>query len=301
MTAARAPLPTYINCAGYRLTFRELEALAGLGLTGFLALDSARVAGHEAVLAQYALVLGVDLHQCAGDSQTQGLGLAGVAAAVEVDVDVILLGDAKGGEGLLYDVLKNRIGEVNVQGALVDSDVAVAFLDDDAGYGGLAAAYCINCFHVFRLFQFVDVNNFGVLSLVVVLGTVVDVHVLDETASQTVLGQHTLHNVNVQGVHAFFDVLVERLGEEALGSGLTLAAGIAGVAEVNLVGHLFAGEDGLLGVDDDNLVAALHIGAVAGFVLSAQDFGNLCAKATKNLVGSVNNHPLLLLGIGADC
>ena len=99
------------------------------------------------MLAEHALVLGVDLDECAGDGETESLGLAFVAAAVKVHVDVVLFGDVECGEGLLNDILKNRRGEVNSEGALVDSDVAVACLDDDAGYGGLPAAYCINCFH----------------------------------------------------------------------------------------------------------------------------------------------------------
>ncbi len=74
-----------------RLTLAELESLAGLGLTGFLALYGTRVAGHETLLAQGTLVLGVNLHQGAGDSQAQGLGLSLVTATNEVNLDVIVL------------------------------------------------------------------------------------------------------------------------------------------------------------------------------------------------------------------
>ena len=135
----------------------------------------------------------------------------------------------------------------------------------------------------------------------VVLGAVVDVHVLDEATSETVFGKHTLHYVYIEGMYAFFDVLVEGFSHQTLGSGLALAAGIAGVAEVSFLSHLLAGENCFFGVDDDDFVAALHVGAVTGFVFTAENFGNLCAKATKNLVGSVDNHPLLLFCIGADC
>ena len=90
------------------LTFRELEAFACFGLTGLFAFYGARVAGHEAMLAQDRLVVGVDFHQCAGDSEAESLGLAFVAAAVEVDTDVILLGNFEQAQGLLYDELENR-------------------------------------------------------------------------------------------------------------------------------------------------------------------------------------------------
>ena len=82
------------NAATWRkndiLTLGELEALACLGLTGFLTLYRTRVAGHEAFCTECGLVLGVNLYKSAGDSQTECLCLSFVTAAVEVDLDVIL-------------------------------------------------------------------------------------------------------------------------------------------------------------------------------------------------------------------
>ena len=83
------------------LTLGELETLACFGTTGLLALYDARVAGHEAFGTERALVLGVDLHEGAGDGETESLGLTFVTAAVEVDFDVILLGLLECQEGLL--------------------------------------------------------------------------------------------------------------------------------------------------------------------------------------------------------
>jgi len=40
----------------------------------------------------------------------------------------------------------------------------------------------------------------------------------------------------------------------------SLTAGIAGVVVVDAVGHLVAGEHALVGIYDDNVVAALHEG-----------------------------------------
>ena len=130
-----------------RLTLAELESLAGLGLTGFLALYSTRVAGHETLLAQCALVLGVDLHQGAGDSQTKGLGLSLVTAPDEVNLDVILLSGTQRAKRLLNDVLQDGVGEVVCQRAFVDCDFAIAFLHIYASDSGFAATYCINLFH----------------------------------------------------------------------------------------------------------------------------------------------------------
>ena len=143
---------------GKRLTLGELEALACLGTTGLLALHGAGVAGHEAFGAEGLLVVGVDFDKGAGDGEAESLGLSLVAATVDVDVYVVLLNAVEGLERLLDDVSEDRRGEVNLQGALVvvagNVDNAGAFLNDNAGYGGFAAAYCIYCFNkiVFRRF-----------------------------------------------------------------------------------------------------------------------------------------------------
>ena len=126
------------------------------------------------------------------------------------------------------------------------------------------------------------------------LGTIVDVHVFDKTATDAVLGEHTFHNTDEEGMHAGFEVLVERFLHKYLGCCLALATGITCVVQVNLVGHFFAGENHFVGVDDDDVVAALYIGGVRGFVFAAQQFGNFCAKATENLVGGIDYYPVVL-------
>ena len=126
------------------------------------------------------------------------------------------------------------------------------------------------------------------------VGAVVDVHVLDKATADAVFGEHALHHADEQGVHAGLEVLVERFLHQHFGSQLALAAGIAGVVEVDVVGHLFTGEDDLVGVDDDYIVAALGVGSVGGFVFSAQDFGNFRAEAAEHLVGGVDHNPFFL-------
>ena len=123
------------------LTFAELEALACFGTSGFLTFNSARVAGHESMLAQNGLVVGVHFDQGAGNCETQSFGLSFETAAVEVDVDVVFFGAVEHGERLLNDELKNRRGEIHFEGATVDGDLSVAFFEDYTGHGGFAAAY----------------------------------------------------------------------------------------------------------------------------------------------------------------
>ncbi len=125
------------------------------------------------------------------------------------------------------------------------------------------------------------------------LCTVVNVHVADNAATETVFGEHTFHNLDEQGVVAGFEVLVLSLLHKNL-------AGVACVREVNTVCHLLAGENNFVGVDDDYIVAAIHVGRIAGLVLAAENLGDFSAKASKNLVGGVDNDPLAFNVFSAD-
>ena len=135
-----------------------------------------------------------------------------------------------------------------------------------------------------------------------VVGTVVHVHVLDDAASKTVLGEHAFEYMNVEGVHTGLDVLVERFLHQSLGGSDALTAGVSGVAEVGVIGHFLAGEDNLVGVDDDDIVAALYEGRIGGFVFSAQDLGDFRAKTAEMLTCSVDEYPFFLyaLGVGGN-
>ena len=131
------------------------------------------------------------------------------------------------------------------------------------------------------------------------LGTVVNVNVLQQLGTQTVLGQHALDDLHVQGVHTLAQVfLLLALGLKLGGRRETLATGIASVAYVLVLGPLLAGHLALVGIDDDHIVATINVGSVIGFVLATKDLGNLRAQATQDLVGSVNYHPFLLNGFG---
>ena len=97
------------------------------------------------------------------------------------------------------------------------------------------------------------------------------------------------------GQHAFDSLLDEEgrfLGQIVGGGGETLAAGIPGVTCVDLVGHFVARELHLLRVDDDDVVAAIDVGRVAGLVLASEDLRDLRCKTSQYLVRSVDDDPL---------
>src|SRR5690606_17403558 len=123
-----------------RLALRELGGAAGLVQADLLALDLARVAGHEPGLAQLGLQRLVVLDQRAGDAQADGAGLAGGATALDRGDHVELLGRLGQLERLAHDHARGLAAEELVQRTLVDGDGAAALAQEHAGGGGLAAA-----------------------------------------------------------------------------------------------------------------------------------------------------------------
>lgn len=135
-----------------------------------------------------------------------------------------------------------------------------------------------------------------------VIGSVVHVHVLNDATAETVFGKHTFHHMDEEGVHTGLEVLVERLFHEYLRGSNALTAGIAGVAEIFVIGHLFAGKHDFVSIDDDNIVAALDEGRVARLVLATEDLCDFRAKTAEMLTGGVDENPLTVyaLGVGGD-
>lgn len=127
-----------------------------------------------------------------------------------------------------------------------------------------------------------------------VFGTVVNVHVGDDFATQTVLGEHALKHAVEQRVNARVEVLVERLLHEHFGGQFLLTAGIAREGVVDTVGHLLASENHLIGIYDDHVVATLNVGRVAGLIFAHKDFGNLRAEATEMKASGIDYIPLVV-------
>ena len=84
---------------------------------------------------------------------------------------------------------------------------------------------------------------------------------------------------------------------EGLVLGLLQAAGVTGVGAVVLLLQLLAGEDGVLGVDDDDIVTAVNMGGVVGFQLAAQQVGSQCSGLAHGLAGCVKDVPFAFNGL----
>ena len=75
-----------------------------------------------------------------------------------------------------------------------------------------------------------------------------------------------------------------RLGSHqgVIAGGLQVAD-VPGVAVVVLLLRLAAGEDGILAVDDDDMVAAIHMGSEGGLVLAPQQHSGLSGYTAQGL------------------
>ena len=121
----------------------------------------------------------------------------------------------------------------------------------------------------------------------------IDFEVLELLARKRAPREHALHGLlqNALGM----------LAVENLVSGAALdAPRIARVPEILLVETLVAGEDDIARVDDDDIVAVVHVRGVAGLVLAAQPRRDERRKPADHEAVGIDENPGLLdvLGCG---
>ena len=110
-------------------------------------------------------------------------------------------------------------------------------------------------------------------------------------ALQGVLGNDVPgHHAADSHPHGDFGLL---LHQNAIG-GLFQTAHPAGVGAVELLLALLAGEDGLAGIDNDDVVAAVGVGGVGDFALAAQQIRSPDGGLAQGLAGGVQDVPCLL-------
>src|SRR5262249_1660755 len=136
----RRPSPAGFCNTWVGSTLRELEALARTRLAVLLALFHARIAREEALGLEGGTQVGVGLDEGARDPVADGAGLAGRAAAGDIDPRVELGGRfrlvQRGGGGNAQRFRRKIV----VERAAIDRDLAAAVRESDARNGGLAAA-----------------------------------------------------------------------------------------------------------------------------------------------------------------
>lgn len=81
---------------------------------------------------------------------------------------------------------------------------------------------------------------------------------------------------------------------------LTLTARITGVGEDHPVSPFFASHFYFFSIDDDHMVATIHVGGIAWLMLAADDLSNLAGDAAQYLFIGINDHPTFI-GCGVVC
>ena len=120
-----------------------------------------------------------------------------------------------------------------------------------------------------------------------VLGSLVDAQVAELLAAERTARQHALHRL-------LDDALREAPFQDELGAPLLDAAGIAGVVIVDLVVALATGQHHLLGVDDDDVVAVIHVRSERRLVLAAKPERDDRGEPPDDEPARVDQDPFLL-------
>ena len=102
-------------------------------------------------------------------------------------------------------------------------------------------------------------------------------------ATQSAVRQHTLNSQ--------FHGEVALLGHQGAILDFLQVADVAGVVLIQLLVQLVAGENGLIGVDDDDKIASIHMGGEDRLMLASQQGGSLSGYAAQGLVSSVDHIP----------
>lgn len=121
--------------------------------------------------------------------------------------------------------------------------------------------------------------------------TFVNIEVTKELCTKLILRKHTLHYTTEQLVSTV------RLSHDACRSVFTLTTRIASVSKIDTISPLLTSKLNLIGIDDNNVVTTIYVRSKVGFILTAQQFGNLCTKTTQNLISSIYYYPFFLCSL----
>src|SRR5687768_5245786 len=115
------------------------------------------------------------------------------------------------------------------------------------------------------------------------LRSAVHLELLQHLASETALRQHSPHRFLNHGLGF--------LGTDESSCPRLQSTRITSVPAVQLVLFLVAGEDDLLRVHDDHVIAGVEKWGVGGFVLTSDDSGDLGGQPAENLTLGIDDEP----------
>jgi hypothetical protein len=127
-----------------------------------------------------------------------------------------------------------------------------------------------------------------------VIGTRINLQLLDHLISEFVLGQHSTNGVIDQ---------ILGFSVTAVGVAFKSESGVSRIPRVVSVVHFLAGHPDFLGIENDDEITAVDMGCVLRSMLSHQDHSNVACQPSEDLVGRVDDVPLLfyLARLGHEC
>ena len=124
------------------------------------------------------------------------------------------------------------------------------------------------------------------LGLLIVIGADVDVQLAELGPAETVVRNHATDGA--------LDDELRFACAHFLGSFHLLASDVSGVAGVDFLGFLVAGEAHLLGIDDHDVIAGVGMRRKDGLMLPTKEAGRFHRNLARNFVGGVDDIPFAL-------
>lgn len=118
------------------------------------------------------------------------------------------------------------------------------------------------------------------------LGTFVDVHLVEHLTTQAILRQHTAN-----GVLNYVDGLLVQYLTRGLGA---LTTRVTGVGDVFLLVELLARETYLLSIDHDDVVTVVVVRSIVRLVFATQDVRDAAGQTAYDFTFGVDDVPLAL-------
>lgn len=261
------------------LTFRELVTLARFGLTVLLTFNHTVVTSEKTVRFECVVMLAVVFVESTSHAEHDRSGLTADATAAYRHFEIPFAFVLSDNERLENRDLVREHWEEFDKWTIVDQNHSFAGFHVNTGGGGFATADCVDLLH-----QQLERNGFGLLSFMRMGGADIHTKVAKHLTAEGTFRKHTFHR---EGNRAG-----RMLGEEALRSLEFHATRIAGVTEVLFVGHFFTGQGDLLRIDDDHIIASVHVRGEDGLGLTAKNRSDFGREATQCLAFGIHKDPL---------
>ena len=126
----------------------------------------------------------------------------------------------------------------------------------------------------------------GQLGLVVVFFAAIDAQLGVDATAEAVVRDHAADGEE--------DDLFRAASAEGTRGVDVVTADVAGEAVVDLVDFLFAGEDDLVRIDDDDVVAVIDVRGVGDFIFAAEDIGGFDGDVAEDAIFGIDEIPFAL-------